>query len=84
MNAKKFNIIVTGVVVFILFIIGAGTYMIDPLFHYHEPVEGLKYPINDERYQNDGIIKHFEYNAIITGSSMTENFKTSEKTNISS
>ncbi len=78
MNAKKFNIIVTGVVVFILFIIGAGTYMIDPLFHYHEPVEGLKYPINDERYQNDGIIKHFEYNAIITGSSMTENFKTSE------
>ena len=57
---------------------GGGTFIIDPLFHYHAPLNNLAYPINDERYQNDGIIKHFDYNAIITGSSMTENFKTSE------
>ena len=34
--------------------------------------------LDNERYQNDGIIRHFEYDAIITGTSMTENFKTSE------
>lgn len=61
-----------------LIIVGGGTYIIDPLFHYHAPLNSLAYPINDERYQNDGIMKHFDYNAIITGSSMTENFNTSE------
>ena len=54
------------------------TIVIDPYFHYHKPLSGLQYPINNQRYQNDGIIKHFDYDAIITGSSMTENFKTSE------
>lgn len=34
--------------------------------------------LNNQRYQNDGIIKHFDYDAVITGTSMTENFKSSE------
>lgn len=54
------------------------TIYIDPLFHYHKPLEKYKYPINNERYQNDGITKNFEYESIITGTSMTENFKKSE------
>lgn len=58
--------------------IGVINIIIDPFFHYHAPLSSLAYPINNERYQNDGILKHFEYDAIITGSSMTENFKTSE------
>ena len=62
----------------ILFGIGAVTIVIDPYFHYHKPLSGFQYSINNQRYQNDGIIKHFDYNAIITGSSMTENFKASE------
>lgn len=78
MSGKKFNFIVIGIIVAALIIIGGGTFIIDPLFHYHAPLDSLSYPINDERYQNDGIIKHFDYDAIITGSSMTENFKTSE------
>lgn len=56
---------------------GAVTVIIDPYFHYHKPLSSLQYPIDNERYQNDGIVKHFEYNAIITGTSMTQNFKAS-------
>ena len=52
--------------------------IVDPYFHYHKPLAGLEYAIYDERYQNDGIVKHFDYDAILTGTSMTENFKTSE------
>lgn len=58
--------------------IGAITVVVDPYFHYHAPLDGLEYPIYNERYQNDGIVKHFAYDAIITGTSMTENFKASE------
>ncbi len=53
------------------------TIYVDPLFHYHAPLERFQYPLYDERYMNDGITRNFDYNAIITGSSMTENFKTS-------
>ena len=61
-----------------LLICGGLTITVDPYFHYHRPLPGLSYKIYNERYQNDGIVKHFEYNAIITGTSLTENFKTSE------
>ncbi|MCR5024035.1 MAG: hypothetical protein K6A90_06860 [Lachnospiraceae bacterium] len=51
---------------------------IDPYFHYHAPNTDYYYTLDNERYQNDGITKHFDYNAILTGSSLIENFKTSE------
>ena len=54
------------------------TIMLDPYFHYHKPASGLSYTLYNERYQNDGISRNFEYDTIITGSSMTQNFKTSE------
>lgn len=56
----------------------ALTALVDPFFHYHKPLKCLSYPLNNERYQNDGIVKHFDYDAVITGTSMTLNFKTSE------
>ena len=52
--------------------------VVDPYFHYHKPLSGLYYELNNERSQNDGIIKHFDYDAMIIGTSMAENFKTSE------
>ena len=51
---------------------------VDPYFHYHAPLSGLYYELNNERSQNDGIIRHFDYDAMIIGTSMAENFKTSE------
>lgn len=52
--------------------------VIDPFFHYHGPLQGLAYTLDNSRYQNDGIVKHFPYDTLITGTSMVSNFKTSE------
>lgn len=62
----------------ILLALAVVTVVIDPFLHYHEPLSFLEYPLKDERYQNDGITRHFEYDALITGTSMTQNFKPSE------
>lgn len=50
----------------------------DPYFHYHGKIPGLSYRLYNERYINSGIVKNFEYDAIITGTSMNQNFKTSQ------
>ena len=52
--------------------------VVDPYFHYHAPLDGLSYRLYSERYQNDGILRHFSYDAIITGTSMTQNFLCSQ------
>lgn len=51
---------------------------IDPYFHYHAPLGRFQYRLYDERYQNDGILRHFDYDSIIIGTSMTRNFRASE------
>lgn len=78
MNAKTWNKVVIGILVSLLLSFSAVTVIIDPYFHYHYPLENFFYHIWYERYQNDGIIKHFDYNMLITGTSMAENFKSSE------
>lgn len=78
MNAKKWNIMVLSSTLVILALVAAVTIIIDPFLHYHKPLPGLEYPLKEERYQNDGIARHYEYEAIITGTSMTQNFKTSQ------
>lgn len=68
-----------AIVITTLVCIGGFVYRIDPYFHYHKPdIENYYYLINNQRHQNNGISRHFEYDALITGTSMTENFKTSE------
>lgn len=61
-----------------LVLLGGFTALVDPAFHYHKPLEVLDYYLFSQRYQNDGIVKNFDYDAIITGTSMTENFFASE------
>lgn len=78
MNNKKWiSIYLIIIVIGLGFVMGLSAY-VDPYFHYHKPVASLKYELTNQRSQNDGILKHFDYNGIITGTSMTENFKTSE------
>lgn len=59
---------------------GAFVVYVDPFFHYHAPIKNLQYPLmrENERYQTDGILKHWDYDAIIIGTSMTECFNTSD------
>lgn len=78
MNTKKFSFISLGITILALIVFAIPTIVIDPYFHYHAPLDGLEYPINNQRYQNDGMLKHFTYNALIAGTSMTINFKTEE------
>ena len=77
-NSKKWVIGLLVSFVFILGILGGFVAVVDPYFHYHAPQSFVKYELNNERYQNNGVVKHFEYDAIITGSSMTQCFKPSE------
>jgi hypothetical protein len=77
MKSKTYLIIsLIGTLLFLACFAGITIY-VDPLFHYHSGVDGIQYPLWDERYTNDGISRHFEYDSVITGTSMTQNFKTS-------
>lgn len=73
---------ISFLIVFLLLLAGVSgiTVYVDPFFHYHAPIDGLAYPLysSAQRYQNDGIARHFDYDTLITGTSMTENFKTTD------
>ena len=76
-TAKKWSIGFLALTLAMMAAFGGLTAVVDPYFHYHKPLNGLEYPIYEERYQNDGIVKNFDYDALITGTSMTKNFRTS-------
>lgn len=79
MNGKRWLMGWVAIVCTSLGIIGGVVYRIDPYIHFHKPdTESYFYVLNNERSQNDGISKYFDYDAMITGTSMTENFKSSE------
>ena len=79
MKTKAWLISWLVIVVSTLSVLGYGVYKIDPFFHYHKPeLDSYYYLLNNERSQNDGISKHFDYDALISGTSMTENFRTTE------
>lgn len=73
-DKKFFKILLLGIV-FVLFLISGIMIIVDPYFHYHKPLKFLNYRLGNERYINDGIIRHFDYDSTITGTSMTQNFK---------
>jgi len=56
--------------------IAALVIAVDPFFHYHGPVSGFPYQIDNQLSQNPGMAEHMEYDSIMLGSSMTVNFET--------
>ena len=77
---KKFFKINIFLISFVLIFMAMMIVIIDPFFHYHKPFSFLSYKLESkyERYINNGIVKNFDYDAVITGTSMTENFKSSQ------
>lgn len=77
-KSKKFVIQFLGSVIVFALIVGLFIYTVDPLQFYHK--EKLFTPKFSwqERYQNPGLAKNYDYDMIILGSSMTENFLPSE------
>ncbi len=49
---------------------------VDPFFHYHGPLEGFPYLVDNQLSQNPGMAAHMTYDSVILGSSMTVNFQT--------
>lgn len=77
-NAKKWFMKCILTLAAALGFVALVTIVVDPYFHYHKPLSFLSYRLYEERYTNDGISRHFDYDAIITGTSMAQNFKVSE------
>lgn len=79
MNSRKWLIGWSVLTVIAVSVIGMVVFWVDPFFHYRKPDTGRYfYQLNNERSQNPGIVTRFDYDALITGTSMTENFKASE------
>lgn len=58
-----------------IFIVALVIY-VDPFFHYHSPLKGFPYLVDNQLSQNPGMAAHMEYDSVILGSSMTVNFQT--------
>ena len=73
MSSKKFLKVVFALLVFGILSIGGVNYIVDPFQQYRVKTF---YPIafTNQRYQNAGLSKNFEYDSLILGTSMTENF----------
>ena len=73
---------IAGFLIIVITLLCLSAYLtadIDPYFHYHAPkTDTYYYTLSEERCQNYGILEHFEYEGMITGTSMTQNFKASE------
>ncbi len=78
MDHKKWVKLFAGSLPVVLLLTAFMVVYLDPFMHYHKPLPSFYYVLDRERYQNDGIMRHFDYDAIITGTSMTENFRTTE------
>ena len=80
MGRKRWGITALAVFVLLLAAAAGATALVDPFYHYHAPLEGLSYAAGSwsDVYQNDGVVKHFDYDAVVAGTSMTLNFKTAE------
>ncbi len=48
--------------------------LFDPFYQYHKPLPGLKAVLTDKEYQCVGTLRNFDYNALIVGSSVCENY----------
>ena len=72
--ARKFVKCFFRRILFLMVIIGAVVVLIDPFFHYHKPWFGLKAVLTDKEYQCIGSLRTFEYDSLIVGSSVAENY----------
>lgn len=72
---KKFFL--KKLIIFILliaFFVSGIVYVFDPFFHYHKPIKPLKAVLTQAEYQVIGTLRTFDYDSLIAGSSMAENY----------
>ena len=59
--------------VLLILIIGLVV-VFDPFYQYHKPLPGLKSVLTDKEYQCVGTLRNFDYDSLIVGSSVCENY----------
>ena len=74
MNYRKLLIRTLILIAVFLGIAATAVFLFDPFYHYHRPLPGLKAVLTEKEYQCIGTLKNFEYDAVIAGSSVSENF----------
>lgn len=74
MGKKRFlkNLIVF-IIIAAFFVMGI-VFVFDPFFHYHKPIKPLKAVLTQAEYQVIGTLRTFDYDSLIVGSSMAENY----------
>ena len=78
MNSKKMIIATISLLLCALLMTGTINFIVDPLFQYHKPWLGLEPVVTNERYQNAGIAKNFDFENVVIGNSMSQNFIVSD------
>lgn len=69
-------------VIALLLVIAILVVTVDPFFHYHKPIEGFPYIVDNQLSQNPGMAVNMIYDSAIVGSSMTVNFNTNDFANV--
>ncbi len=77
MSCKKFVKITLSGVISLLFLGAMVVFLVDPFYHYHKAWFGMPVVLYNEVYQTPGVANQFEYDSVIVGSSVTENFRVS-------
>lgn len=72
--AKKFIRNFFMIIGFLLLFCILSVVLFDPFFQYHKPLPGLKAVLTDKEYQCVGSLKNFDYDSVIAGSSVSENY----------
>lgn len=67
---KRFLIFIVSLLALCIFVV----LIVDPFYHYHKPVLGLKAVLNEKEYQCIGSLRTFDYDSVIVGSSVCENY----------
>lgn len=71
MNSKKWIALLLALLLVFTSVISAAVYIVDPFFQFR--VKDNTYLLK-ERYVSEGLIKNFDYDTLILGSSVTQNF----------
>lgn len=58
----------------LLLFVAAIVILFDPFYHYHKPLSFLKAVLTEKEYQVPGTLDHFDYDSLIVGSSVAENY----------
>ena len=77
MNEKKHFLCLCGYIAGIGTAIAVLIFCVDPFYHYHNVWFGLPAILDNAVYQTAGAARNLEYDSLIIGTSMTENFHAS-------